>query len=87
MILNEAYSPEDLEFFRFAPPQRGRAELFDLAADPSEHASIADRRPRLANDILRWIDDLYAGARKAQTRKARIDQSVRDQLKALGYIR
>ncbi len=87
MILNEGFTPEDLEFFRFAPPQRGRAELFDLGADPAESRSLADRQPGLANDILRWINDFYAGARKAQTQKARIDQSVRDQLKALGYIR
>lgn len=87
MILNEGFTPEDLEFFRFAPPQRGRAELFDLAADPIESRSLADRQPGLANEILRWINDFYTGARKAQTQKARIDQSVRDQLKALGYIR
>jgi hypothetical protein len=87
MILNEGFTPEDLEFFRFAPPQRGRAELFDLAADPVESRSLADRQPGLANEILRWINDFYTGARKAQTQKARIDQSVRDQLKALGYIR
>ncbi len=87
MIFNEGYSPEDLEFFGFEPPQRGPAELYDLAADPAESSSIADRQPSLANDILRWINEFYAGARKGQTRKARIDQSVRDQLKALGYIR
>ncbi len=87
MILNEAYSVEDLEFFRFDPPQHGPAELFDLTDDPLERGSIASRQPSLANDILRWINDFYAGAQKAQTRKARIDQSVRDQLKALGYIR
>jgi arylsulfatase A-like enzyme len=87
MILNEAYSVEDLEFFRFEPPPLGPVELFDLAADPGEQGNIADARPSLANDILRWINDFYARARKAETRKARIDQSVRDQLKALGYIR
>lgn len=87
LILNEEYSLEDLEFFRFAPPRNGRVELFDLTADPAESRSLADGQPSLANDILRWINDFYAGARKAQTRKARIDESVRDQLKALGYIR
>ena len=87
LILNEVYSPEDLEFFRFAPPRPGRVELFDLAADPAERSSVADRHPGLANDILRWINDFYAGARKSQTRKARIDENVREQLKALGYIR
>ncbi|MFC2141492.1 sulfatase, partial [Acidobacteriota bacterium] len=59
MILNEAYSPEALEFFRFPPPRSGPAELFDLAADPAESRSLADRQPGLANDILRWINDFY----------------------------
>ena len=65
----------------------------NVTADPTVpgrviiKSSIADRQPSLANDILRWINEFYAGAPKGQTRKARIDQSVRDQLKALGYIR
>ncbi len=87
LILNDRYTPQDLAFFRYAPPGFGRIELFDLDVDLHERSDTSDQSPGLANEIIRWINDFYAGARKAQTQKARIDQSVRDQLKALGYIR
>ncbi len=87
LILNDSYSPQDLAFFRYAPPPVGRIELFDLTVDPRERSEASDSSIGLANEIIRWINDFYTGAKKAQTQKARIDQSVRDQLKALGYIR
>ncbi len=87
LILNGKYTEEDLAFFQYTPERVGPVELFDLASDPGERINTADQDPGLANALIRWINDFYASARKAQTRKAAIDQSVKDQLKALGYIR
>ncbi len=86
-ILNDQYIEEDLTFFQHAPKKPDPIELFDLLADPGEHVNVANQNPSLANALLRWINEFYSAARKAQTRKAVIEQSVKDQLKALGYIR
>jgi arylsulfatase A-like enzyme len=87
LILNDPYSPQDLDFFQVPPPVVDPVELLDLNSDPGETTNRSDQNPSLASELIRWINDVYAAAQKAQTRKARIDQSVRDQLKALGYIR
>lgn len=87
LILNDPYTEEDLAFFQYTPEKPDPVELFDLVSDPGEHLNAVNQDPNLANALIRWINDFYAAARKAQTQKAVVDQSVKDQLKALGYIR
>ncbi len=87
LILNDQYTGEDLAFFQVAPKKPDQVELFDLFSDPGEYVNVANQNPSLANALLRWINEFYAAARKAKTHKAVVDQSVKDQLKALGYIR
>lgn len=87
LILSQAYTPEDYDFFAHPPPGIGPVELYDLKNDFREDSNIANNHPQLANDIIRWLNDYYAQVKKMQTGKAQIDQAVREQLKALGYIK
>jgi arylsulfatase A-like enzyme len=87
LILNKKFGPDDLQFFVFPPPMLSAVELYDLAQDPGERHNVADERSLLANQIIQGIDEIYKSARKKKTKKLEIDQELRNQLKALGYIR
>jgi arylsulfatase A-like enzyme len=86
-ILNKKYIEEDLSFFRYPPPETGPVELYELADDPQEKRNIADRRATLVNQLIRTIDDLYSQARKRKSLKPEIDEDLKEQLRALGYIK
>jgi len=87
LILNHRFSPEDLDFFAFTPPKMPAVELYDLIADPLEKTIITDKRADLATRIIQWIEEISAAAKKLNTGKAVLDEKLREQLKALGYIR
>lgn len=87
LILSKKYSPEDLKYFVYPPPILSLMELYDLALDPEEQENIADERPQLANHIVQKINEIYEAAQKKKTRKVEMDEELRKQLKALGYIR
>lgn len=87
LILSQRFRPEDLDSFGYPPPQPGPVELYDLRLDPREKKNLSDQQPDLAAGIIRWINDFYAQARKSQVSKVEIDDTVKEQLKALGYIK
>jgi len=87
LILNRPFSREDLEFFLFPPPQVKPVELFDLEKDPEERENVADSHPELVRRIIQAVQRLYDEAELRKTRKLEIDEELKEQLKALGYIR
>jgi len=87
LILSKEYSPEDLKFFTYPPPMLGPVELYDLALDPGEQQNMADEKSNLANQIIQRINKIYEIAQKKKTRKLEMDEELKRQLKALGYIR
>lgn len=87
LILNKEFSERDLKFFITPPPETAQIELFDLLNDLKEENNIAEKNPGLTNTILQKINELYSQAIKTKSEKTKIDEKLKEQLKALGYIR
>jgi len=86
-ILNKPFSEEDLAFFLHHPPETGPVELYDLASDPRESTNLAHSRASLVNHLIRFIENLYANVQKRKSLRPEIDETLREQLRALGYIK
>ena len=86
-ILNHDFKPEDLAYFSSPPPDFDPTELFDLEADPDELKNIAREDSQLAQALLDFLKTHNKQKRKVVPESAKIDQELREQLKALGYIK
>ena len=86
-ILNRKFRSDDIAFYKFSPPPFVDFELYDLEQDPSETSNTADKKPGTVKRLFDWVTDLYQNTKKRATEKAEIDQELREQLKALGYLR
>lgn len=89
IILNQPFSEKQAAFFLTQPPVPGAFEFFDLRADPRETRNLADR-----SDLAPLVRALLGQARKfallipgKDESKGKIDKTLEDQLRALGYIR
>lgn len=87
LIVNQRFSQDELNFFTFPPPNAGPVEFYDLSADPLEKINTAGKNADLVNRIIRWIDEIKQAAEKRMTGKAVMNEKLREQLKALGYIK
>lgn len=71
-----------------APPGHypiGKAELYDLAADPMETKNLAAQRPEVVAELSRLIQRRFAGiANRAQGQE--LSEGLKKELEALGYV-
>ncbi len=86
-ILNKKFTEDDLSFFQYPPPMTGPVELYELTSDPEEKLNVADEKAALVNRLIRTIDNLYSQAKKRRSLKPEIDDDLKEQLRALGYIK
>ena len=87
LIVSRRFTPEDLDFFAFPPPQSGPVELYDLLRDPAEKRNRVNERSEFVSRMVKTLNDFYSQAKKIKVGKARVDERLRDQLKALGYLK
>lgn len=87
LILNKTIRSENKGFFRFPPPSPKAVELFDLSSDPFEYSNIVDKKSSLANRILDRIEEIYKRAKRKKSGQAILDEELKKQLRALGYIK
>jgi len=87
LILNKQFSRKDLSFFISPPPSLAAVELYDLAQDPHEKRNIAAENRDLVAQLTKKIEEIHQKARKRKGEKARINEELQKELKALGYIR
>ncbi len=86
LILSQKFRPEERDFFAFPPPQIGPVEFYHLVNDPYERTNLADKNPDRVNRVIHWVNEYYAKARKRKVEKAKLNEQVESQLRALGYI-
>lgn len=88
IIRNDSFTPMQLAFFAAPPPSQVKLEIYDLAADPGEKTNLAASRPDLVRSLLKYMDEKLKPTRKTVvTRTSGPNEDVREELKALGYIR
>jgi arylsulfatase A-like enzyme len=86
-ILNQDYESEDLAYFFSPPPELEPMELYDLFTDQEELINKARENPQLARDLLEFLNAYNVQKRKVDPKEAKMIPELREQLKALGYIR
>lgn len=87
LILNKNSDSRDREFFRFKPPDVPAIEVYDLEKDSKEKNNVTKDYPDLTRQLIAWINDFYSKAVKKNVKKMVMDEKLKEQLRALGYIR
>jgi len=87
LILNQLYQPDDLSFFTAPPPARPQIEVYELDTDPGETRNVAEEHAAAARGLVQRIEALTAKSRKRQVGETVMTEELREQLRALGYIR
>jgi len=87
IILNKKIRRENMGFFPYPPPSTNAVELFNLSVDPGEYSNIVDEESSIANRIIDRIEKIYNSAKRKRPGKAVLDEELKKQLRALGYIK
>ncbi|MHB8054140.1 MAG: sulfatase [Candidatus Aminicenantales bacterium] len=87
VILNQAFSPTQLDSFSVKPRAIPLVEIYDLARDPLEKNNIIDRPPAAARDLIEKARKTDLIIPKRGVKETKLDPAVESQLRALGYIR
>ncbi|MFC2164697.1 sulfatase [Acidobacteriota bacterium] len=86
LIINDKFSPEDLAYYTFPPPEIQKMEIYDLTKDPREILNLIKKEPSMARRLIDFMNARYKQNKKVKTNKAKIDEELNEQLRALGYI-
>jgi len=87
LILNKSMRRENLDFFRDPPPSTKPVELFNLSVDPGEYSNLVEKESSTANRIINRIEEVYRSAKRKKPGQAVLDEELKKQLRALGYIK
>jgi arylsulfatase A-like enzyme len=87
VIFRERMEEQESAFFSVPPPYSELVEMYRLSEDFEENVNIADTYPSMVNGLISRVNSIYRSAAERRTEKADVDEQVKEQLKALGYIR
>jgi len=87
LIINSDFTRKDLDYFLFPPPENQPIEIFDLERDPDELINKARNNPQLARTLLDHLKERNKQKRDVSSERLKMSKELREQLKALGYIR
>jgi arylsulfatase A-like enzyme len=74
--------------YKLIRDRAGRIELFDLDSDPGEEIDLSEELPAIREALMASLDAYLATANDAglEDNKPELDDSLHDQLRALGYM-
>ncbi|MCJ7580919.1 MAG: sulfatase [Candidatus Aminicenantes bacterium] len=87
LILNKSMLSQNSDFFRYPPPTTKTIELFNLSVDPGEYSNIVEKESSTANRIINRIEAIYRISKRKKPGQAVLDEDLKKQLRALGYIK
>ena len=87
LIYNRELTEKEALFYSPPPPSLSPVELYNLKNDPREKANLAAQKTGLVAQMAEKVRKIYG--KKAKTRRAQIelDEKLKEELRALGYIR
>ncbi len=87
LIVNREFGEEEARSYFPPPPPFRAVELYDLAADPLERVNLASSSADQANRMARRVREIYEKMKRTAKNRVEPDEKLREQLRALGYIR
>ena len=86
LIINRPLTEKEGRIFN-PPPGYSSTELYNLEKDAAEKTNLASHETELARRMMRKIREIYGKGRKIRPRRIEITDQLREQLRALGYVR
>jgi arylsulfatase A-like enzyme len=87
LIINSEFKSEDLAYFLFSPPEIEPMEIFDLEKDPDELYDKSRENPQLTRKLLDFLNNQNKMTRAVTAEEDKMSEELREQLRALGYIK
>ena len=87
LIINNEFKSEDLAYFLFSLPKIEPMEVFDLEKDPDELYNKSREYPQLTRELLNFLKNQNKMTREVSAEEDKMSEELREQLRALGYIK
>lgn len=87
VIWNSDFTTDELASLAYPPPLLERYEVYDLDQDPREEQNLSRSRPDLTRKLITFLNKTYRQRTKATGKQTTMSEDIKEQLKALGYIR
>jgi hypothetical protein len=87
LIINSEFKSEDLAYFLFSPPEMESMEVFDLEKDPDELYNKSREYSQLTQQLLDFLKNQNKMTRDITAEEYKMSEELREQLRALGYIK
>jgi hypothetical protein len=87
LILNEKTDPKNISYFSYPPPKIEKVEIYDLETDPNERTNFALSEPDMTRQLLEFMKIHFVQKCEWTSLKTDNKDEIREQLRALGYIK
>ena len=87
LIMNEEFDPQNLAYFNSPPPKLEKFEIYDLETDPAEKTNFALSDSGLIRRMLKLMEIHLVQKCEWSSIETQNKDEIREQLRALGYIK
>jgi arylsulfatase A-like enzyme len=87
LIMNDEYKPQNYAYFTTPPPKVEKFEIYDIQADLDEKTNFAISDPDLTRQLIKFFKIHFVKKCDWSSAIAENQDEIREQLRALGYIK